>query len=57
MKNINFEPNNKFISRADVVNNLRKTSFLDKLPKDSPSMYDNLPSFKQCVGKYVDLSK
>lgn len=56
MKKLAANSKSELINRAKVVSNRRTTSYLDKLPEITESMYDNLPDFKSTSSSFIDMS-
>lgn len=56
MKKVTASQKSSFLSRSKIVSNLRPTSRLDRLPKTTHDMYDNLPDFISHSSGFIDLS-
>lgn len=56
MKKLTANSKSELTNRAKVVSNRRATSYLDKLPEITESMYDNLPDFESTSSSFIDMS-
>ncbi len=46
--------NKQFLTRVDLINNLRKSDKLNKLPEIDKTTFDEFPPFIQGNGEYIN---